>query len=52
LETGAQTIGYVFATPDQDPLAKVPEEFQEYLDLMGKAVADALPEHKEYDCKI
>lgn len=35
-----------------DPLAIVPEEFRDYLAILGKEAADTLPEHKGYDCKI
>jgi len=27
-------------------------EFRQYLGIMGKEVADALPQHRPYDCKI
>jgi len=30
----------------------VPEEFREYLSIMGKEAAEGLPEHQPYDCKI
>ena len=35
-----------------DPWKTIPEEFQEYLDLMSKEAADTLLEHKSYDCRI
>jgi len=35
-----------------DPLEAVPEEFREYLGIMGTEAAETLPEHKSYDCKI
>jgi len=49
----AHLIGYV-ATVDEgeDPLKQVPLEFHQYLRIMGKEAADALPEHRPYDCKI
>ena len=31
---------------------QVPAKFQQYLDVMGKEMANALPEHRLYDCKI
>jgi len=46
-------IGYVSeATTDADPLSLVPEKFHPYLAIMGKEAADALPEHRPYDCRI
>jgi len=50
LDPDAQTIGYVAAITPEAP--NVPLEFREYLNIMGKEAADALPEHKPYDCKI
>jgi len=47
----ARTIGHVSAVND-DPLGHVPMEFRQYLGIMGKEAADALPEHCRYDCKI
>ena len=35
-----------------DPLAKVPLEFRQYLGIMGQEAADQLPTHCPYDCKI
>jgi len=52
LEAGAQLIGYVSAVASENPLDRVPEEFHEYVGVMGKELADALPEHRPYDCKI
>jgi hypothetical protein len=49
----ARTIGYVAAVElATDPLEQVPEEFREFLDIMGKEAADALPEHRSYDHEI
>jgi len=50
----AKVIGYVSAISkgDPDPLEAVPEEFREYLGIMGMEAAEALPEQKRYDCKI
>jgi len=49
----ARLIGYVSAIKEtEDPLASVPVEFRQYLGIMGKEAADALPEHRPYDCKI
>jgi len=36
----------------QDPLELVPEEFRQFLDIMGKEAADALLEHTGYDHAI
>jgi len=33
-------------------MSKVPIKFRHYLGIMGKEAADALPEHRPYDCKI
>jgi len=49
----AQLICYVAAADkNPDPLKQVPREFHEYLCIMSKESADALPEHRPYDCKI
>ena len=50
----ARVIGYVSAIGEQeiDPLDRVPGEFCGYLAIMGKEAAEALPEHRSYDCKI
>ena len=49
----AHTIGYVAAVDEgEDPLTQVPLEFSQYLRIMGKEAADALPEHQPYDCRI
>jgi len=47
----AHTIGHLSVVND-DPLGHVPMEFRQYLGIMGKEAADALPEHRPYDCKI
>jgi len=47
----AQTLGQVSAASD-NPLENVPEEFRQFLDIMGKEAADALPEHRPYESKI
>jgi len=52
LDPKAGIIGYVAAVQTKDPLEAVPAEFQQYLDVMGSKLADALPEHWPYDCKI
>jgi len=52
-DPSAGFIGYVSeATTDADPLSLVPEKFHPYLAIMGKEAADALPEHRLYDCRI
>ena len=48
----ARTIGYVAATTSDDPLGQVPAEFRQFLGIMSKEAADALPKHRPYDCKI
>ena len=49
----ARIIGYVSAASStNDPLDLVPEEFRQFLDIMGKEAADALPEHSSYDHEI
>jgi len=51
-DPNAQTIGYVSMVKTEDPLKQVPHKFRQYLSIMGKEAADALPEHRSYDCKI
>jgi len=52
-EKEARLIGYVSTVQENtDPLADVPREFRQYLGIMGKKAADALPQHHLYDCKI
>jgi len=51
-EASARLIGYVSAVASENPLDWVPEEFREYVGVMGKELADVLPEHQPYDCKI
>jgi len=49
----AQIIGYVAAGETTDnPLDLVPEEFRQFLDIMGKEAADPLPPHSAYDHEI
>jgi len=48
----ARIIGYVSAAAEEDPVKAVPMEFRQYLGIMGKKAADALPKHRSYDCKI
>jgi len=43
---------YVAAAAEEDALKAVPMEFRQYLGIMGKEAADALPKHRPYDCKI
>jgi len=52
LDPKVSIIGYVAAVQTKDPLQAVPTEFRQYLDVMGSKLADALPEHRPYDCKI
>jgi len=51
LDSSARTIGYVAAVSDE-PTDNVLMEFRQYLGIMGKEAADALSEHRPYDCKI
>jgi len=51
-DPAARLIGYVSAASDEDPVEAVPQEFRQYLRIMGKEAADALPKHRPYDCKI
>ena len=52
-EPSAQLIGYVTAIDENpDPLKQVPLEFHQYLRIMSKEAAHALPKHRPYDCKI
>jgi len=48
----AQIIGYVVVAAEEDLLKAVPMEFCQYLGIMEKEAADALPKHRPYDCKI
>ena len=47
----APVMGHVSMVVD-DPISNVPIKFRQYLGIMGKEAADALPEHRPYDCKI
>jgi len=51
IDPTARILGHVAAVSD-NPLDKVPGEFRQFLGIMGKEVADALPEHRTYNCKI
>jgi hypothetical protein len=52
----ATVIGYVTSVnPDPaevDPATIVPEKFQQYVKVLGKELADKLPNHKLYDHAI
>jgi hypothetical protein len=52
----ATVIGYVASvntdTAEVDPATIVPEKFQQYCKVLGKEVADKLPDHKPYDHTI
>ena len=48
----AGLLGHVSAVTSEDSAQAVPVEFRQYLGIMGKDAADALPEHRPYDCKI
>ena len=45
-------IGYVSTVSEEDPLEAVPREFRQHRGIMGKEVAEALPKHRRYNCKI
>jgi len=51
-DPNARIIRYVVAAAEEDPLKAIPMEFRQYLGIMGKEAADALLEHRPYDCKI
>jgi len=51
-DPSARVIGYVLAAVEEDPLKAVPLEFCQYLRIMGKEAAEALPKHRPYDCRI
>jgi len=48
----ARAIGYVSGVAEEDPLGRVPKEFRQYIGIMGKEAAEALPAHRPYDCQI
>jgi len=50
----ARFIRYVSAIDltTNGSLGQVPREFQQFLGIMGKEAADALPEHRSYDHAI
>jgi len=52
LDPGAKVIGYVSAIIEEDPQDQIPKEFRGYLNIMSQEVAEALPAHRPYDCKI
>jgi len=47
----AGIIGHVMTVQDS-PEGQVPPEFQQFLGIMSKEAAEALPKHRPYDCKI
>jgi len=55
-EHDTRVIGYVAMVQageeTANPLDRVPEEFWEYLGVMSRETAEALPVHKRYDCRI
>jgi len=49
----AKLLGHVSSVTEMmETISNVPESFWEHLTIMDKKTADALPSHKEYDCKI
>jgi len=51
-DPNAQVIGHISAVTTDDSLASVPGEFRPYLGIMSEEAANALPQHRPYDCKI
>ena len=51
-DRNARVIGHISAVTTDDTLAGVPGEFRPYLSIMDQEVADDLPQHRPYDCKI
>jgi len=51
-DPSARVLRYVSEAAEGNPLEAVPMEFRQYLGIMGKEAADALPEYRPYDCKI
>jgi len=47
----ARIVGYVSMVQNNEE-NQVPTKFHRYLDIMGKDLADALPKHRAYDCRI
>jgi len=45
-------LDYISAITQEDPLDKVPLEFRQYMNELGKEMADTLPKHLPYDFKI
>jgi len=52
MDPASRLIGYVLAASNADTIEAVPQEFHQYLRIMGKEAPDALPKHCPYDCKI
>jgi predicted helicase len=52
----AIVIGYITSVnPDLakvDPTTIIPEKFQQYIKVLGKELADKLPDHKPYNYAI
>jgi len=51
-DPAARAIGYISGIAEEEALKKVPEESQQYIRIMGKEAAEALPAHRPYDCQI
>jgi hypothetical protein len=49
-------IGYIASittdTAEVDPTTIIPQKFQQYCKVLGKELADKLPDHKPYDHAI
>jgi len=51
-DPNTRVIGHISAVTTDDVLARVPGEFRPYQSIMSQEEADALPQHRPYDCKI
>jgi len=51
-DDNVRCLGYISAITQEDPLDKVPLEFRQYMNELGKEMADTLPKHQPYNCKI
>jgi len=51
LDPEARMIGYVLAVQD-NANEQIPLKFRQFLGIMSEEAANALPEHRSYDCKI
>ena len=49
-DDNVRCIGYVSTITQEDPRDRVPPEFRQYINVMGKQMADALPVTLGLDC--